>query len=166
MAKLNHFFERFDPRVSEYKDIVTKLDTEKLSLEKFPGTGTDPEPSLSSNILDHFNREREMNRIAIFKLQILQKISRVINLECVRCQILLTGSTLNGFGARGSDLDLTIVPDADIWDASCFIFFLRDLLEYFCRQVLVQMFLLLLLYYFSDSSSRERWKLSEPGFRY
>ena len=133
MAKLNSFFEPFEPRVSEYKEIVKKLDKEEFSLETFPGP--DPEPGLSSNILDLFTREREENRIAIFKLQILQKISRVINFECVRCQVLLTGSTLNGFGARGSDLDLTIVPDAYIWDASSFIFFLRDLLEYFCRQV-------------------------------
>ena len=134
MAQPNYFCERFEPRVSEYKNIMMKLNKE-LSLERFPWP--DPDPSLSSNILDHFNRGREMNRIAIFKLQILHKISRVINFECVSCQILLTGSTLNGFGARGSDLDLTIIPDADIWDASCFIFFLRDILGYFCRQVLV-----------------------------
>ena len=71
-------------------------------------------------------------RIAIFKLQILQKITRAVNFKC-ESQVLLTGSTLNGFGGQGSDLDLTIIPEAHIWDATCFIFFLRDLLQYFCR---------------------------------
>ena len=135
MAHLNSFYELFDPRVSEYKDIIRKLDAEELSLESF--TGPDPDPLLTSEILDIYNSQREEKRIAIFKLQILQKITRVINFEC-ESQVLLTGSTLNGFGARGSDLDLTIVPDAYIWDPSCFILFLRDLLGHHCRQVLVE----------------------------
>ena len=130
MAQLYSFYEPFDPIVSEYKDIVKKLDKEELSLERF--IRLDPEPFISSNILDYYNRQREEKRIAIFKLQILQKISRAFNNEC-ECRVLLTGSTLNGFGAQGSDLDLTIIPNANIWDVSCFILFLRNLLEYFCR---------------------------------
>ena len=33
MAHLNSFYEPFGPRVSEYKDIINKLDKENLSLE-------------------------------------------------------------------------------------------------------------------------------------
>ena len=136
MAKLYSFYEPFDPTVSEYKEIVKKLDTEvSESLERF--IRLDPHPVISSNILDYYNRQREVTRIAIYKLQILQKISRAFNNEC-ECQVFLTGSTLNGFGAQGSDLDLTIIPDANIWDVSCFILFLRNLLEYFCRSVSVK----------------------------
>ena len=124
------FFEPFDPRVSEYKDIIKKLDTFKQSLERF--VGKDPQPVITSRILDYYNRKREKKRISVFKLQILQKISRAVNIEC-ECQVLPTGSTLNGFGAQGSDLDLTIIPEAHIWDVSCFILFLRNLLENFCR---------------------------------
>ena len=166
MAQLYSFYEPFDPRVSEYKEIVKKLDTEELSLERF--IRLDPLPVISSNILDYYNRQREEKRIAIFKLQILQKISRAFNNEC-ECQVLLTGSTLNGFGARGSDLDLTIiVPEANIWDVSCFILFLRNLLEYFCRQVqsLVRVNNHNIVFCSLDSSSRERWKLFEPGCPY
>ena len=130
MAQLHSFYEPFDPIVSEYKEIVKKLGKEELSLERF--IRLDPDPFVSSNILDYYNRQREVTRIAIYKLQILQKISRAFNNEC-ECQVFLTGSTLNGFGAQGSDLDLTIIPDANIWDVSCFILFLRNLLEYFCR---------------------------------
>ena len=130
MAHLHSFYEPFDPIVSEYKEIVKKLGKEELSLERF--IRLDPDPFVSSNILDYYNRQREVTRIAIYKLQILQKISRAFNNEC-ECQVFLTGSTLNGFGAQGSDLDLTIIPDANIWDVSCFILFLRNLLEYFCR---------------------------------
>ena len=135
MAQLHSFYEPFDPIVSEYKEIVKKLGKEELSLERF--IRLDPDPFVSSNILDYYNRQREVTRIAIYKLQILQKISRAFNNEC-ECQVFLTGSTLNGFGAQGSDLDLTIIPDANIWDVSCFILFLRNLLEYFCRSVSVQ----------------------------
>ena len=124
------FFEPFDPRVSEYKDILKKLDIYQPSLERF--VGKDPQPVISSRILNYYNRKREEKRIAVFKLQILQKISRAVNTEC-ECQVLPTGSTLNGFGAQGSDLDLTIIPEAHIWDVSCFILFLRNLLENFCR---------------------------------
>ena len=124
------FFEPFDPKVSEYNDIVKKLDTFKQSLERF--VGKDPQPVITSRILDYYNRKREKKRISVFKLQILQKISRAVNTEC-ECQVLPTGSTLNGFGAQGSDLDLTIIPEARIWDVSCFILFLRNLLENFFR---------------------------------
>ena len=124
------FFEPFDPRVSEYKDILKKLDIYQPSLERF--VGKDPQPVISSRILNYYNRKREEKRIAVFKLQILQKISRAVNIQC-GCQVLLTGSTLNGFGARGSDLDLTIIPEAHIWDVSCFILFLKNLLENFFR---------------------------------
>ena len=123
-------FEPFDPKVSEYNAIVKKLDTFKQSLERF--VGKDPQPVISSRILNYYNRKREKKRIAVFKLQILQKISRAVNIQC-ECQVLLTGSTLNGFGARGSDLDLTIIPEAHIGDVYCFILFLRNLLENFCR---------------------------------
>ena len=132
MAHLNSFYEPFGPRVSEYKDIINKLDKENLTLESMKSfQELDPDPLLSSNILDNYHSQREEKRIAVFKLQILQKISRAINIKC-KSQVLLTGSTLNGFGGQGSDLDLTIIPDAYIWDATCFIFFLRDLLQHFC----------------------------------
>ena len=124
------FFELFDPKVSEYKDILEKLGLGIPSLERF--VGKDPQPVISSSILNYYNRKREEKRIAVFKLQILQKISRAFNIQC-ECQVLLTGSTLNGFGAQGSDLDLTIIPEAHIWDVSCFILFLKNLLENFFR---------------------------------
>ena len=57
MAQFNSFYEPFGPQVSEYKDIINKLDKETLSLESFQEL--DPDPILSRNILNHYQSHRE-----------------------------------------------------------------------------------------------------------
>ena len=70
------FYEKFDDSVLEYKDIVEKLDGHQLELERFVSVDSDTE--LSQAIVEHFNRQRAKRSISIFKLQLLQKISKVI----------------------------------------------------------------------------------------
>jgi len=118
---------KFDSRVLLYKDIVKQHDHD-LDLER--SVSSDSDRDHSPDILDHFNTRREDRTIAIYKLQLLQKISNAINSKW-QCEVLLTGSTLNGFGAKESDLDLTVIPGFRVWDAS-YIFFIKYLLDVDC----------------------------------
>ena len=124
--KLNDFV-KFDSSVLRYKHIVQQLEEHDLILERSsPNPGTNPDRKLSLEIVDHFKTQRERRDTSLFKLQLLQKISSLVTSKCP-CQVFLTGSTLNGFGSKESDLDLTICPQ--VFDTTDFIYFVKFLLE-------------------------------------
>ena len=128
MDRVPHY-EKFDTSVLRYKNIVEQLETHDLLLEQY-SPSTDPERKLSLEIVTHFMSKREQRDTSVFKLQLLQKISSLVTANC-QSQVLLTGSTLNGFSSRGSDLDLTICHQ--VWNTTDFIFFIKFLLETYCR---------------------------------
>ena len=86
-----------------------------------------PDDSLSVSILENFYSNKEPPETTIKKLHIWAELDRILK-KVTNCEVAGFGSSFNGFGLRGSDLDLVVFVEDLETAPQDFLFKLRKIL--------------------------------------
>ena len=127
------FRSRFRPDPEDFRPVVDSL----CALSTVP---VEPESTrggqwarLTRDLLRFFNNTRQERRLLDRKIELWSELYRCLHQD-LECGLAVTGSTFNGFGGAGADLDMCLYPQGPAVSDKQWLSMVRKLLKKKCRK--------------------------------
>ena len=124
------FRPRFRPDPEDFRPVVDSLcSVSTVDPETTRGGGWD---RLTLDLLRFFNNTRQERRLLDRKIELWSELYRCLHQD-LECGLAVTGSTFNGFGGAGADLDMCLYPQGPAVSGKQWLSMVRKLLRKKCR---------------------------------
>ena len=124
------FRQRFRPDPEDFRAVVTSLCS--LSTIDTETSRGGQWGRLTQDLLRFFNKTRQERRLLDRKIDLWSELYRCLHQD-LECGLAVTGSTFNGFGGAGADLDMCLYPQGPAVSGKQWLSMVRKLLKKKCR---------------------------------
>ena len=124
------FRSKFRPDPEDFRAVVDSLCC--LSTVDTESTGGGQWGRLTVDLQRFFNNTRQERRLLDRKIDLWRELYRCLHQD-LECGLAVTGSTFNGFGGAGADLDMCLYPQGPAVSGKQWLSMVRKLLKKKCR---------------------------------